>query len=106
MRFLIVGAGALGSILAAHLLRAGHDVTLLARGKRAAALRNEGLVLRGLASFETPCRVVEDARDLLATDTLIVATKAIATAKTLEALGHVRIGSAFSVQNGVLKNEL
>ena len=40
MRWLIVGAGAMGSILAAHLSQAGEDVTVLARGSRAKLLRH------------------------------------------------------------------
>ena len=38
MNFVIVGAGALGSIYAAYLARHGHHVSLIARGQRAAAL--------------------------------------------------------------------
>ena len=106
MRFVIVGTGALGSILGAHLIHAGHEVTLVARGKRAEGLRRDGLRLTGLASLALPCHVVDAVSDLAATDTLVVATKAIATATTLAALRHVRLDSAFSVQNGVLKNEL
>jgi 2-dehydropantoate 2-reductase len=47
-----------------------------------------------------------DARELAATDTLVLATKALHTEQTLAPLRHVRPGTAFSVQNGVLKNEL
>lgn len=106
MRFVIVGAGALGSILGAHLITAGHAVTLLARGARAERLRQSGLALCGLASLRVPCHVVEDPRELVATDTLVLATKAIATQATLGTLRHVELATAFSLQNGVLKNEL
>jgi ketopantoate reductase len=34
MKIVILGAGALGSVLAAHLARAGQDVSLIARGER------------------------------------------------------------------------
>lgn len=46
MRFLIFGAGVLGSFYAVKLLACGHDVTVLARGRRAAQLRAEGLVVQ------------------------------------------------------------
>ena len=39
LKFVIVGAGALGTVMAGHLARAGQDVTLVARGKRAAFLK-------------------------------------------------------------------
>ena len=43
MRFLIVGAGAVGGFVAARLADAGHDVTVLARPHSAARLRDDGL---------------------------------------------------------------
>ncbi|MDF2442621.1 MAG: 2-dehydropantoate 2-reductase [Subtercola sp.] len=45
MRILIYGAGVIGSIYSARLHDAGHDVSLLARGDRLAALRQHGLLL-------------------------------------------------------------
>lgn len=106
MRFVIAGAGALGSILGAHLSRAGHDVTLVARGRRAEQIRTNGLVLSGLASIEARCPVITDPARLAATDTLILATKAIDTARTLATLGQLELSCAFSVQNGVQKDRL
>ena len=44
MRLLIFGAGVLGSFYAVKLLAAGHAVTVLARGRRAAQRRANGLV--------------------------------------------------------------
>jgi 2-dehydropantoate 2-reductase len=104
--FAIVGAGAMGSILGAHLARAGHSVAMLARGRRAAHIRNEGLRISGLDRFAARVHVVEDPSQLREARVLIVATKAIGTAESLRALAGARIGHAFSVQNGVLKNEL
>jgi 2-dehydropantoate 2-reductase len=45
MKMLVYGAGVLGSLHAARLHRAGHDVSLLARGRRLAALREHGVLL-------------------------------------------------------------
>jgi 2-dehydropantoate 2-reductase len=106
MRFAILGAGALGSILGAHLARAGHEVAMIARGERARMLQRQGLVLNGLSDIKARTSVVEDPRKLRETDILIVATKAIDTAQSLEALKHLKVDAAFSVQNGVMKNEL
>ena len=104
--FAILGAGALGSILGAHLARAGHDVTMLARGRRAEQVVERGLCIEGLADFSVPVRVLTDPCRLATAGTVIVATKAIGTAASLEPLRHADIGSALSIQNGVLKDEL
>ena len=45
MKTLIYGAGPLGSLMAARLHEAGHDVALLARGQRLLDLRRHGVVL-------------------------------------------------------------
>jgi 2-dehydropantoate 2-reductase len=106
MKFAILGAGALGTILGAHLSRAGHDVVMIARGERARTLQRQGLVLNGLSDLKARSGVIDDPRKLLETDTLIIATKAIDTAQAIDSLAHLRVTSALSVQNGVLKNEL
>ena len=46
MRILVFGAGVLGCNLANNLFRAGKDVTLLARGKWAEEIRNDGLRIK------------------------------------------------------------
>lgn len=45
MRLLVYGAGVLGSLYAARLHEAGHNVSLLARGERLTALRERGVLL-------------------------------------------------------------
>jgi 2-dehydropantoate 2-reductase len=45
LRFLVVGAGAVGGFVAARLAGAGYEVTLLVRPRRAGRLRDEGLRL-------------------------------------------------------------
>ena len=104
--FAILGAGAIGSILAAHLARAGHAVIVVARGERARAVARDGLRITGLADFAVQVGVVTEPAQLQSADTLIVATKTPGTEAALERLRHVRVGSALSIQNGVLKNEL
>ncbi|MEU8233831.1 2-dehydropantoate 2-reductase N-terminal domain-containing protein [Actinoplanes sp. NPDC048967] len=45
MKILVYGAGVLGTLYAARLHEAGHDVALLARGRRLAALREHGVLI-------------------------------------------------------------
>src|SRR4051812_17042705 len=103
--FAILGAGAIGSILGAHLARAGHSVTMVVRERRAAQLRSDGLRIKGLNEFAIPVQVLTDASELRAADVLIVAMKTPGTAAALEPLRKADIGTAFSIQNGMWKNE-
>src|SRR5437762_6381492 len=68
--FAILGAGAMGSIIGAHLARAGHTVAMLARGERARQLEERGLAIRGLAEFSTPVRTLRDPASLESAGTL------------------------------------
>jgi len=50
VRILVLGAGVIGSVYAGQLMRAGHDVVLVARGARLADLRAHGLILQDAES--------------------------------------------------------
>jgi 2-dehydropantoate 2-reductase len=78
MRYVILGAGAIGGTIGGRLADAGHDVVLVARGRHATAMRKDGLRLA------TPDRVmtvhpevVDNPGDLglRADDVLVLATK-------------------------------
>ncbi|MPZ24226.1 MAG: 2-dehydropantoate 2-reductase [Dehalococcoidia bacterium] len=45
MRFVIYGAGAVGGVIGARLVQAGHDVVLIARGDHLQAIKERGLTL-------------------------------------------------------------
>ncbi len=104
-QFAILGAGAIGSILGAHLARAGHDVVMLARGRRAEYLQREGLRIRGLVDFDVRTPTIVDPAQFAGADVLVVATKTNGTVEALAALKHARIDVAFSIQNGLWKND-
>jgi 2-dehydropantoate 2-reductase len=62
MKLLVYGAGVTGSLFSARLHEAGHDVSLLARGERLAALRRHGVQLaagEGPAVRRVPVPVVD-----------------------------------------------
>lgn len=103
--FVVLGAGAIGSILGAHLARAGHRVAMLARGHRAEQVRAEGLRMAGLSSFVAPVAVLAPA-ELRSAGTLIVAMKTPGTAQALASIGHAALETVLSIQNGPIKNEL
>lgn len=58
MRFLVLGAGAVGGYFGGRLAEAGRDVTFLVRGARANALAEHGLKVDSqLGNFQTPVQV-------------------------------------------------
>jgi 2-dehydropantoate 2-reductase len=104
--FVVLGAGAMGSIVGAHLARAGHAVLMLARGARATHVEAHGLTIRGLADFTVPVAVAREPGPLEHAGTLIVATKTPGTEQALAPLSRVDFETTLSIQNGPLKNEL
>jgi 2-dehydropantoate 2-reductase len=106
----------MGSILGAHLARAGHRVVMLARGRRADQIKAEGLRITGLTEMGVfvPTLAVPTlaaatsagSRDLGSIGVLIVAMKTPGTAEALAGLRNLDIDVALSIQNGPLKNEL
>ena len=76
MRIGIVGAGAIGTWLAARLAHAGHEVSVLARGETLAALKRDGARVRtGEKVLAAAVIASDDAAALGVQELLIVATK-------------------------------
>lgn len=105
MRCVILGAGALGSILAAHLVRAGHEVVLIARGARLAQLEHEPLRIGGLVDLTVRCEARAAAEVPPEADLFVNTVKTADSRAALGALGDFRAELAFSVQNGVVKEQ-
>ena len=114
MRYIIIGAGAVGGSIGGRLAQAGHEVVLVARGAQHAALRDGGLRLKvpdgehtyGLRTVEGPGELGE----LRADDVLVLAVKTQDTVSALQAWGPAPVaggGTAaerlplFCAQNGV-----
>ena len=91
MRYIIIGAGAVGGAVGGRLAEAGHEVVLVARGAQYAALRDGGLRLRvpeGELTYRLP--VVEGPAGLgvlRADDVLVLAVKTQDTEGALDAWG-------------------
>ena len=103
--FAILGAGAIGSILGAHLARAGHSVVMLVRENRARQIDADGLHISGLSDFKQPVPTLVDTSKLGSARVLIVAMKTYGTTQALAPLRDARIDSVLSIQNGLAKNE-
>lgn len=104
MKCCIVGAGSVGGHLAVKLQRAGHEVSVLARGAQLAAIRAGGLVLEqdGQALAAT-VRASDDPAELGAQELVFVTTKATALPQVARQLPPLVDGAttvAF-LQNGM-----
>jgi len=76
MKVCVVGAGAIGSFIGTHLARGSCELSALARGATAAALRTHGFRLEQAGGLTTaPVRVVEDGAALGAQDLVVLAVK-------------------------------
>jgi 2-dehydropantoate 2-reductase len=108
VKTVIVGAGALGSVLGGYFAQAEGDVTLLARKPHAEAIRTQGLRIGGMRGEHVirNLRAVWDPSEVPSTDFLILAVKSYDTQRTLESLRHLRgkVGVAISIQNGGRKD--
>jgi 2-dehydropantoate 2-reductase len=79
MKICIFGAGAVGGVMAGWLHRAGHDVSVVARGANLTAIREHGLRIRTHATGEVATfkvRADSDPRKLGPQDCVIVTVKA------------------------------
>ena len=103
MDFVVLGGGGIGSVVAAFLARAGHDVRLVTRGEHLHALRGGGMRVGGLADFITEVAAVTEARGDC--DVLVLATKTSDTRTALASVEGLHPRSAFSLQNGVQKDD-
>lgn len=105
MRFAIVGAGALGTILAAALQNSGHAVQVIARGQRLQQIQASGLVVHGLRQWSESCVWIGDPAQVQPVDVLIFAVKSQDNQKAVRALQHLSPAAVFSVANGVKKGD-
>lgn len=106
MRFVAYGAGAVGGVVGGLLHRAGHDVTLVARGAHLAALRDTGLrLVTPLLDVTQRIPVVAGPDEIVWTgdEVVLVAVKSDATSAvaTLLATSAPPSVSVVSLQNGV-----
>jgi len=110
MKICVIGCGAVGSLFAAHLARAG-EVEVWAYDvwkEHVEAIRRTGLRLSGAADFTARLNAISDAKDLPRCNYGIVATKAIHTRTAIAETAHIfdENSAVCSVQNGVGNEEI
>jgi 2-dehydropantoate 2-reductase len=105
MKICIYGAGAVGGLMAGRLARAGHEVSVVARGAHLTAIRKQGLRIRTPDGNITAVQLKASDRpaDLGAQDYVIVAVKGQSLPAVAAAIGPL-LGPATSIvtaMNGV-----
>lgn len=111
MKILVFGAGVLGSLYAAKLQRAGHQVTVLARGRRLEELRAHGIrMVDESTGEETATRVelIERLNPEQAFDLVLVIVRKNQLASVLPALAanHFTPSVLFMVNNAAGPSEM
>jgi 2-dehydropantoate 2-reductase len=111
MRFVVLGAGAVGGVVGGRLAEHGHDVLLIARGAHHDAIRTDGLRIEspdGSITLKIP--VVDSPTKVSWTgdDVLLLATKTQDTEAALDALAHVAPQTLpiFCAQNSVANERM
>ena len=104
MKFAIVGAGATGGFLGAHLARAGEEVVLVARGAHLVAMRERGVTIRsGGEEFTARPECTDDLGAIGAAEVVVLTLKAHAIPAVAAAIGAALSADACVVgaQNGI-----
>lgn len=112
MRFIICGAGGLGSVIGGFLAKAGEDVTLVGRPKHMDAIKANGLKISGIygeqvISENLTC-VTHPDQAQGEFDYMVLLTKSKGSKIALEEAACLkgRVKNLFSLQNGIGKEEL
>ena len=104
MKFLIVGAGAIGGYIGARMARAGVDVTLFARGPHLRAMQENGVQVKGGdGDFQARPRIVGSLEEAGPADVVFLGVKAHSLPQLAPQLKPVLGGdtTVVSTQNGI-----
>jgi 2-dehydropantoate 2-reductase len=105
VKICIVGCGALGSVIGAHLARLD-DVEVYAYDvspEHMRAIRERGLQISGATDFTVKLHATSEAKEIPVCDFGVFATKSLHTRVAVEQTAHIFGGSSVvcSVQNGL-----
>jgi 2-dehydropantoate 2-reductase len=87
MRYLVLGAGAMGGYFGGRLMKGGADATFLVRPKRAAQLAHHGLIVKAQdGDIRVPAKTVQAAGIAAPFDVVLLACKAYDLDSAIEAI--------------------
>lgn len=111
MNVTVVGAGAIGTLIAATLVRTGETVTVVARARQVQEIREQGLIVEqgGGSGLLRPHAVVGTLRKGVSpeTDVIIITVKAYDTEAVARDLANLDVAAyLLTLQNGVGNEEV
>jgi 2-dehydropantoate 2-reductase len=105
MRYVVIGAGAIGGTVGAYMIRAGHDVLFVdVDADHVKAINERGLTIRGYGgTFTVKAEAITPAELQGPLDVVLLATKAQATATAVASIEGLLApdGCVVSLQNGL-----
>lgn len=109
MHYTIIGAGAIGGTVGAHLIRAGHEVLFVEQAAdHVAAINEQGLTIEGRESFTVPAEAIAPGElaarfDQRAPEAVLLCVKAMHTEAALAPIAPLLGPESFvvSLQNGL-----
>jgi len=107
MKTVIVGAGAIGTLLAAYMVKGGADITMVDLPDVADRLNREEVEIRNLSgeSFKVKLEATHDPASLKDVDLIIICVKTFHGEEAVASVAHLkdRVQAVLSIQNGVDK---
>jgi 2-dehydropantoate 2-reductase len=104
VKFVVVGAGAIGGFVGAALARGGADVTLIARGEHLRAMQEQGVrVLSPAGDFHVHPAATDDFAAIADADVVFVGLKAYSLPELAPLIGSFlrRDAAVIAAQNGI-----
>lgn len=108
MRFLIIGSGAIGTLIGGVLQKAGHETVFFDLPEVAETIKKSGIRVEGLAGEISLSSVeaVSSVEGLDPFDGAVIAVKSYSTAAAIGVLGKNTARRVFSFQNGLDNEEM
>lgn len=104
MRFVVLGAGSLGLVVAGYLAKGGHGVTVVGKPEQVDLLRQRDVEIVAPNPLNVHLEAASRPVEVKPADYLIVLVKARDTMTALDRVAGVEFGSVLSLQNGMAKD--
>ena len=105
VRFVVLGAGSLGLLVAGYLAKVGNEVVVVGKPEQAALLTERELEVVAPSGFKARVQAASRSQEVGPSDYLIVTVKTRDTIAALDRVAGVPFGAVLSLQNGMAKDD-